>query len=96
MVRAIREGLEVVRALGLAVTPGGLKVLQWMPMPIIVRVGARVLNTEFAEIALAGHARAARDELTLLADEFRALIRQTSVVTPAIDELCEPGSEQEA
>ncbi|MCP4677296.1 MAG: hypothetical protein GY854_17640, partial [Deltaproteobacteria bacterium] len=58
--------------------------------------GARVLNTEFAEIALAGHARAARDELTVLADEFRVLIRQTSVVPPAIDELCEPGSEQEA
>ena len=47
----------------------------------------KLLNTEFAELALAGHADAGRDEFRLLDEEFRKFIEKTSVPTPAIDEL---------
>jgi hypothetical protein len=57
------------------------------PLWLWVPLRRKFLNTEFAEIALAGHARAAKDEMKQLGEDFRALIKQTSVPTPAIDEM---------
>jgi len=67
--------------------PSKLKVLEWIPEPILVVMMRRVFDSKVAEIAIAGHANAARDEMKHLADEFRALARSTSVLTPAMDRL---------
>ncbi len=55
--------------------------------PEIVNVKAieGLLGSKFAEVAFAWHARAARDEMRELADEFQSLIKQTSIATPNID-----------
>jgi len=87
MVRAIREGYRVLRALGIPITPANHKVFDWIPEPILVALMRRLLNTKTAEIEIAGHANAARDEFEHLADEFRTLARTTSVPTPAMDRL---------
>ncbi len=87
MLQAVREGLGVVQGVGLPITPRHLELINWLPMWLWVPLLRKFLNTDFAEIALAGHARAARDEMTQLGNEFRALIRQSSVPTPAIDEM---------
>jgi hypothetical protein len=47
----------------------------------------KILFYGTAEIEIAGHANAARDEFKQLADDFRALARSTSVPTPAMDRL---------
>ncbi len=87
MVRAIREGYQVLRTLGVPITPANHKVFDWIPEPILVALMQRLLNTKTAEIEIAGHANAARDEMKQIADEFRALARTTSVPTPAMDRL---------
>jgi 2-dehydropantoate 2-reductase len=87
MVRAIREGYRVLRALGVPITPANHKIFDWIPEPILVALVRRLLNTKTAEIEMAGHANAARDEFKQLADDFRALARTTSVPTPAVDRL---------
>jgi 2-dehydropantoate 2-reductase len=87
MVRAIREGYKVLRALGVPITPANHKVFNWIPEPILVALLRRLLKTKTAEIEIAGHANAARDEFKQLADDFRALARTTSVPTPAMDRL---------
>jgi 2-dehydropantoate 2-reductase len=87
MVRAIREGYRVLRALGVPITPANHKIFEWIPEPILVALMRRLLNTKTAEIEIAGHANAARDEFKQLADDFRALARTTSVPTPAMDRL---------
>ena len=87
MVRAIREGYRVLRALGVPVTPANHKMFAWIPEPLLVALMRRLFNTKTAEIEVAGHANAARDEFKHLADEFRALARTTSVPTPAMDRL---------
>jgi len=46
-----------------------------------------LLNSKFAEVAFALHAKAARDEMKELAREFQSLIDKTSVETPNIDTL---------
>ena len=87
MVRAIREGYTVLQALGVPITPANHKIFKWIPEPILIVLMRRLFNTKTAEIEVAGHANAARNEFEHLADEFRALARTTSVPTPAIDRL---------
>jgi 2-dehydropantoate 2-reductase len=87
MIRAIREGFGVLRALGLPILPTRLRILSWLPEPALVALAPRALDNELAEIALAGHANAARDELKHLADEFRALAGSISIPIPAIEHL---------
>ena len=85
MIRAIREGHQVLRALDVPITPASHKIFNWIPEAVLVALARRLLNTKTAEIEIAGHANAARDEMKHIADEFRALARTTSVLTPALD-----------
>lgn len=84
-IRAIREGFQVLRALGLPVTPSKFRVIQWLPEPILVLLLQRLLANPLMEVALVKHAEAARDEVQHLIGEFLALARTTSVPRPTID-----------
>ena len=86
-VRAIREGFRVLRALGIPITPASVRKFGWIPEPLLVWGFQRRLVDPLMRIALVEHADAACDEVQHLADEFRALARQTSVSTPAIGRL---------
>jgi 2-dehydropantoate 2-reductase len=85
MFRAIKEGLRVLDALHIPITPSRYRVLWWLPEPLVVAVLRRRLATPAAELALARHANAARDEMLRVAVEFRALAAQSGIPTPAID-----------
>lgn len=87
LVRGVREGLRVLRALEIPITPRKYQVLQWLPEPLLVAWLQRGLATERAELGLARHANAARDEMQKLAEEFRGLARRSGVPTPALDQL---------
>lgn len=85
MVRAIREGLRVLRARGIRITPPWLRLYEWLPEPLLVGVWRQVLASPFAETVMAEHANAARDEMAELAADLRALAAGTGVPTPATD-----------
>ena len=87
MVRAMREGFQVLQALDIPITPAKLRLWEWLPEPMVVALLKGWANTQHFEIIAARHANAARDEMQKLTTEFQALARQTSVATPAIDEL---------
>jgi len=87
MVKAMREGFQVLRTLDIPIVPSKLKIVEWLPESIVVFLMRLMVNSEEAEITMAAHANAARDEMKQLADEFRALARSTSVPTPAMDRL---------
>ncbi|MCR4427088.1 MAG: ketopantoate reductase family protein [Firmicutes bacterium] len=86
-IRAIREGFRVLRALGIPITPSKLRIVEWIPEPILVAILRRTLNTQRADVVMARHANVARDEMRQLADEFAALARSTHLPTPAMDRL---------
>ncbi|MFL7807606.1 MAG: ketopantoate reductase family protein [Anaerolineae bacterium] len=90
-IRAVREGFEVLDALGYPVSPSRFGTLRWIPEPVFVLLLRALLlyraRDEIMEAALLRHARSARDEIRHLADEFLALARTTSVPTPAIERL---------
>jgi 2-dehydropantoate 2-reductase len=86
-VRAVREGFHVLTALGVPITPAYLKLVRWIPEPLLVVYLKRLILRPEMEVALVGHARAARDEVLHLVDEFLTLERSTPILTPAIDRL---------
>ena len=87
VVRAMREGFEVLRAMGIPITPAKFKLWEWLPEPVLVALLKRWVNTQQFEFMVIRHANAARDEMQQIASEFQALARQTSIQTPAIDQL---------
>jgi 2-dehydropantoate 2-reductase len=87
MIRAMREGYTVLRANHIPITPAKLKIIEWIPEPLLVALLQLRLPTKSAELNLARHANHARDEMQQIADEFRVLARKAGVKTPAIDQL---------
>ncbi len=87
LVRAAREGLRVIRRLGYPITPARIQLLQIVPEPLLVKVLERVLATESAQLMIARHANAARDEMQVVADEFKQLVEKAGLATPAMDRL---------
>lgn len=87
MVRAIKEGLRVLQALNVPIEPAQYRALLWIPEPVLVGVLRLSMDSEWAELVMARHANAARDEMEQLADEFQVLARQSGLETPAIDAL---------
>ena len=83
MLRAVRENLKVLRLLGIPVLPWSLRWLAWLPEPLMLPWLQRMLDSRQAEIGLAGHANAARDEILLLSEEFARLTRAAAVPVPA-------------
>lgn len=88
MVLGIKEGLGVIRKLGYSITPAKLNYFK-LPACIIALVFKLVMGTRLAEITMAKHTIAARDEMIHLQNEFDTLIKKAGVKTPAIDELRE-------
>lgn len=87
LVCAVKEGLRVLNALNIPITPPHYRVLAWIPEAPLVALLEKQLARPEAELVLANHANAARDEMRVLAEEFRGLVRQSGLSTPAIDAL---------
>ena len=86
MLRAIREGYRVLLALGIPITPSSHRVFRWIPEFLLVPIMKSKLNDETMNIKI-GHAKAARDEMKVISDDFHELVRQSAIDTPAIDQL---------
>ncbi len=88
LVRAVKEGARVLRALGFRRHQHlQFTLFKWLP-EFLSRMGVKsLLQSRFAEVAFAMHAEAARDEMRLLASEFEELAARTSVSTSNIDAL---------
>jgi 2-dehydropantoate 2-reductase len=86
-VRAVREGLRVLRANGVLIEPAHLKLIEMLPEPLLVEACRRAFQLPFAELSWASYVRVGRDELRWLADDFAALAARTSVPTPAMAQL---------
>jgi 2-dehydropantoate 2-reductase len=86
-IRAMRECFRVLKALDIPIEPSKLKIVEWVPERLAVFLMRLMMSTKQAEIVMAAHANAARDEMIQLAEDFRNLARRTSVPTPAMDRL---------
>jgi 2-dehydropantoate 2-reductase len=88
LVRAAKEGGRVLRTLGFRKRqPFEFNLFYWLPEFITMMAVKGLLESKFAEVAYAMHAKAARDEMEELVREFQELTARTSVDTPNIDTL---------
>lgn len=86
MIKATREGFNVLDKLGITVTPKKLNFYR-LPYFILVPIFKTVMRSKIAEIAMAKHANIAKEEMKMLQNEFKVLIDRADILTPAIDEL---------
>lgn len=84
-VRAVRELLRCLRALGVPTQPAGLDTLLRLPEPILVSLVSRNLASPSARIAIFGHATSAGgwEELSFLGRTLDVRVRGTSLSRPA-------------
>ena len=74
LVRAAKEGGRVLRALGFTRRqPFAFNLFYWLPEFINMMPVKGLLESKFAQVAYAMHAREARDEMEALAHEFQEL-----------------------
>lgn len=86
-VRAIKETLGALEGLGIPLNPPSFRVMRRLPEPLLVVYLRNLMNTHAAQISLAGHANAARDEMRELVSSIAALARSSGRPTPAFDRL---------
>ena len=95
-VLAVREAGRALRALGYEKSYNlKFEMFYWIPTGLMARILSRVFNSKFSEVAMMMHVRSAKDEMTELKQEFYALIDQSKVNTPNLDELMLPFSPKE-
>ncbi len=87
LVRAAREGMGVLQAMGVPITPRSYRLLLWLPEPLLVWYLQRSVTSELFELGAVRHAVAARDEMEHIAGEFRFLARVVGASTPSMDYL---------
>ena len=87
VVRAIRESLCVLHKLNIPIEPFKVRLLEWIPEPILVAILHSYLSTNTADMMIARHANRARDEMKTLYGEFNRLVLEADAYTPALDRL---------
>lgn len=87
LVRAVREGFQAMRKLGVPVTPSPMRMLEWIPVTVLAFILRFLFDTNMAVVAMERHANSAPDEMKELVNQFRILIKQSGISTPASDKL---------
>lgn len=88
IVEGAKEGGRVLKALGFRKRqPFQFHLLYWLPKFLSEMALKKLIESKFAEVAFAMHARSARDEMETLVCEFSTLVERTSVETPNLDAL---------
>jgi 2-dehydropantoate 2-reductase len=86
MVLGVKEGFFVLRRLGVEPTPKKLCFFR-LPAVFLAVVFKLFMKTRLAEITMAKHCIAAKQEMLFLQKEFDALIEKSGVSTPNINRL---------
>jgi 2-dehydropantoate 2-reductase len=83
--QACREALRALRTIGIPLKPSSTWLVEWIPKPILLFLMRMLFNSQLAALGAQPHLDAAADEMKELADEFRAILCQAGLPTPASD-----------
>ena len=70
IVNALKESMNVLKELNVTIVPRRNRKLDLFPGFLLHLIFKKLIGSDYAEIAIAGHARAAREEMRALADGF--------------------------
>ncbi len=88
-VRAIQENLQVLLSLGHPILPRFYNLLLYVPEPVLAWLLGKLVSLRQMDLIMARHANAARDEMSEITREVRALADQAGIATPSADKLAE-------
>jgi 2-dehydropantoate 2-reductase len=85
----VREGLRLVRTLGLSPAPLNLRaIFLWVPKAITIAYWRRLFGSMRRQYYFAEHAQVAWLEMKALSNEVRAVLSVSAANEPAFDRLC--------
>jgi len=87
VLQAVKEGLTALKRQGYTLRPKKYRFFLYIPNVLLVTQIQRALNSQFAEIGIAGHAQTAKDEMELLIRFIKDSAVKTGLKTPALDYL---------
>jgi 2-dehydropantoate 2-reductase len=87
MVDAMRETLDVLRAVGYRITPGAVSLIRFIPRFLIVAVLQKVLPSRLMEVGAVWHVSQAPDEMLQLAAEVERLVEKSDLPVPSLRKL---------
>jgi 2-dehydropantoate 2-reductase len=86
--QAFREAVRALRTVGIPLRPSATRMVEWIPEPILVFGLRRLCNSRLAVMGgVEELIYASADEMKELADELRAILRQSRLPSPASDAL---------
>ena len=83
----IKEAIKALKEINIKILPKSMRLLTKIPEWLLVFSMKKRFNTELGKVALEGHARVARDEMTFLGQELKDLLEESSMETPNLDKL---------
>jgi 2-dehydropantoate 2-reductase len=86
-VQGLREALRALRADGTPLRPSATRLVEWIPLPVLLLALRFFFATRLAVVGGQGHGNAAPDEMKELADELREILRRSGRLSPACDVL---------
>ncbi|HXZ10834.1 MAG TPA: 2-dehydropantoate 2-reductase N-terminal domain-containing protein [Candidatus Sulfotelmatobacter sp.] len=87
LLRGYREALRALRANGVPLRPAATRLVEWIPMPILVFCARLFCKSKAAVVGGERPVNAAPQEMKQLADEFRAILCRAGFPSPASDAL---------
>ena len=87
IVKALRESMNVLKSLAVTIVPKRNRYLHLFPDFFLEFIFKKLLDSEYAQIAIAGHAVAARTEMRALADGFLVLCERSNVKYEVLKQL---------
>ena len=88
MVQSVREGLRVLQAQNIPITPLSMKVLfLWMPHWLAVLCLQYILQSSIATLALDPNLQEGLDEVNQMGREIMAQLQKSSIPTPTLSRL---------
>jgi len=90
VVNAMREALEVLPAAGYRITPNHSNAIKIIPRFLLVAAFRAFMTSKLADAVGFWHYSDNPDEMLLLAEEFKALIKKSGLPVPAIRKVLGP------
>jgi 2-dehydropantoate 2-reductase len=86
-VQGWREGLQALRAEGTPLRPAVTRVMEWVPLPVLLLGFRHFLDSRLAVVGAQAPGNATPEEMKELADEMRVILRRSGRPSPASDVL---------
>jgi 2-dehydropantoate 2-reductase len=83
--RAFREALRALPAVGVPLRPSATRLMEWIPEPILVFFLRLLFKSRLAVMGVQPHMNSSWDEMKELANELRVILRQSGLPSPASD-----------